>query len=95
MDYLKNFDFTVEEIDKLEEELPTLILNNLIKQSKLVSVNLYYLKNFGVTNYKEVFIKYYEVFLLDYSTFREIFEKYEKEDLIKYLENNVDILEFL
>lgn len=95
MDYLINLGFLEDEINSLNEEIPLLIKTNLINQNKLVCANISYLKNLGVENYKEVFCKFYEVFLLDYSEFTELFEKYEKEDLIKYLKNNVEILEFL
>lgn len=95
MEFLNKLEFTEDEINKLSNEIPMLIQENISKQNKLVSANISYLKNLGVLNYKEVFSKYYEIFLLDYSTFTDIFEKYEKEDLIKYLKNNVDILEFL
>lgn len=95
MEFLKNYGFTDDEIYDLKPDIPNILVSSLVSQSKLVGANIEYLKSLGVTNYKEVFIKFYEVFLLDYSEFKSIFEKYDKDDLIKYLENNIDVLEYL
>lgn len=95
MDILKELEFTDEEIEKLSIEIPVLILDKIVSQKQIVYANLSYLKNLGVLNYKDLFFKFYEVFMLDHTIFTDIFEKYDKEDLIKYLKDNVDILEFL
>lgn len=95
MEFLLKIGFSEEEIKQLNSEIPPLILEKLNLQSKLIMANLMYLKEYGIDNYKDIFFKFYEVFLLDYSEFKDIFEKYEKEDLINYLKNNVDILQYL
>ena len=43
-------------------------------EEKLVSANLDYLKDLGVENYKEIFNSYYGMFLMDNSSFTEIFK---------------------
>ena len=55
------------------------------EQKKLVTENISYLKDLGVTNYQDIFLKFYEMFLMDNSNFIAIFSKYEKEDLIEKL----------
>lgn len=95
MEFLLKIGFSEEEIKQLNSEIPPLILEKLNLQNKLIMANLMYLKEYGIDNYKDIFFKFYEVFLLDYSEFKDIFEKYEKEDLINYLKNNVDILQYL
>ena len=71
------------------------IFNLLNEQKKVVTANILYLKKLGVSNYKEIFIRYADLFLMDNSNFVEIFDKYDKEDLITKLENNVDIFAYL
>lgn len=95
MDFLNNVGYFDDEILNLSMSIPSLIKENIIKQNKLVLANLLHIKNLGIENYKDVFEKHYEIFLLDHSTFISVFEKYDKEDLIKYLKKDVDVLEFL
>ena len=45
--------------------------------------------------FKEIFTNYYELFLLDHSNFVNIFNKYDREDLIEKLAKNVAIIEYL
>ena len=49
----------------------------------------------GVRNYKEIFIKFYDMFLMDNSNFMNVFNKYDREDLVEKLDRNADIVEFL
>ena len=65
------------------------------KGKKLVSTNLKYLMDLGVKNYREIFLEYYDLFLLDHSNFMDIFNKYDREDLVDKLDKNVAIIEYL
>ncbi len=95
MEFLKGVGFDAEEIQKLNNSIPDLIFNLLLDQEKLVITNIDYLKNLGITNYKNIFLKFYEVFLLDHSTFKAMLDKYETPDLIKFLEKDLNIFEYL
>ena len=95
MDYLKNIGFTSEEIENLVENVPTKVLDLLKENYKLVTQNLNFIKDLGVSNYKEIFNKYYDMFLMDPELFSEIFNKYDKEDLIEKLKKNLTIIEHL
>lgn len=95
MDFLKEVGFSDEEIEFLNGSIPPLIYNQLVSRAKLVIVNIKYLKDNEILNYREIFSKFYEIFLLDYSEFMDIFEKYDKADLIKYLKNDLNIIEYL
>lgn len=95
MKYLQKCDFTEEEIQNLEENVPSKLKEKLIENYKLVSKNITYLKNLGIHNFKEIFSKYYDMFLMDYSNFTAIFNKYDTEDLIEKLAKNMEIIEFL
>ena len=52
-------------------------------------------KEMGVHNFKEIFVKFYDMFLMDNSNFMNVFNKYDREDLVEKLERNADIVEFL
>ena len=95
MNYLEKYGFTTEEISNLEKMIPNKITESLISNYKLVCQNLTYLKELGVTNLKEIFIKYYDMFLMDYSNFTSIFKKYDAQDLVEKLQKNVEIIDFL
>ncbi len=95
MGFLKEVGFTKEEILQAENNLTDLIINELISSKELVIHNIKYLKDLGVENFKEVFMKFSGMFLMDPSKFAGVFNKYVKEDLIKRIKENVGVVEFL
>ncbi len=95
MKFLLEYDFTEEEIENFSENVPPLLLEQLFNSYKLVSKNIEALKEFGVTTYKEIFKKYYDMFLMDNSNFLNIFKKYDLNDLVEKLNSNIEIVEFL
>lgn len=95
MMYLKDLGFEEEVINSLLEELPSGAIEKLTEHEETIKTNINYLKELGISNYVEAFIRFYNMFLLDPSTFDEIFSKYDKEDLIIKLEKNVAIMEYL
>ncbi|MFI3260587.1 MAG: hypothetical protein R3Y13_02620 [bacterium] len=95
MDYLEKVGFLENDIKHLNENIPPLIHKSLVLQSKLVLVNIQYLKSQGIENYKDLFKRFYEVFLMDYTDFKNIFEKYDRDELIEFLKNDINLLEFL
>ena len=92
IDYLNKYGFNSNE---LFGSIPYAMLKALKENKKVVSANLEYLIKLGVKNYQEIFNAYYELFLMDPSSFEEIFNKYDQEDLVSKLEKNVGILEYL
>ncbi len=95
MKFLENLDFSKEQITTLNDSIPQELKKMSEEQKKLVINNISYLKELGIENYKEIYLKFYDMFLLDFSTFKEIFDRYEKEDLIEKLKNSVNIVEYL
>ena len=95
MKFLEKIGFSKDDISVLEENTPEKLLDLIKEQKKLVTENITYLKDLGVTNYQDIFLKFYEMFLMDNSNFIAIFSKYEKEDLIEKLKKNINIVEFL
>ena len=95
MNFLLDYDFNQEEIKAFAANIPPLLHEQILNSYRLVSENIESLKKMGVTNFKEVFIKFYDMFLLDNSNFMNIFNKYEREDLIEKINSDADIVEFL
>ena len=91
----EKLDFSKDDIAEIVDNTPEKLLEIIKSQKKLVSENISYLRDLGVTNYQAIFIKYYDIFLMDNSNFKDIFKKYEKEDLIEKLKKNINIVEFL
>lgn len=95
MKFLENLEFDKKEITAVENNTPEVLANQIKEQKDLVTENLQYLKSLGVKNYREIFTNYSELFLMDNSNFTEIFAKYDREDLVKKLEKNMAIIEYL
>ena len=95
MMYLKDLGFEEDVINSLLEELPSGAVEKLTEHEETITANIKYLKDLGISNYVDAFIRFYNMFLLEPSTFDEIFSKYDKEDLIVKLEKNVAIMEYL
>lgn len=95
MKFLEKFGFKKEDIEALKENSTSILIKELEAQKKLVSKNLEYLRDMGVTNLIDIFIRYHDMFLMDNSNFIEIFNKYDQKDLVSKLAQNVQIMEYL
>lgn len=95
MMYLKELGFNEELIDLMERNLPDLAVQRLQEERNTVITNINCLRNLGVTNYIDAFVKFYNMFLMDPVSFDDIFSKYDREDLVAKLEKNIAIMEYL
>ena len=95
MKFLEKYDFSKETIADFLNNSPKKLIDAIKEHKKLVGENLGYLKDLGITNYQEVFLEYYDMFLMDHSNFVEIFSKYEPEDLIEKISKNPRVVEYL
>ena len=91
MEFLDKY-FDNDTIMYLNDNVPKVILEELEKEQKLVSKNISFLKDLGVSNIDNIFKNYYDMFLMDPKLFSEIFNKYDKEDLIEKLNKNLTII---
>ena len=95
MDFLKEYGFLDEDINEFVDNTPKKITDLLNKNLELVKTNLKYIKNLGINTYKEIFINYPDMFLMDASNFEEMFAKYNTEELIEKLNTNFKMVEYL
>ena len=77
------------------QDIPECLRNDIEINQDLVMTNINCLKDLGVSNYLEIFKHYYYMFLMDNSNFMNIFNKYERKDLVDKLEKNMAIIEHL
>lgn len=95
MKFLEKYDFSREEINDFNLGCSPKIIGEIIKYSRLVVENLKYLSALGINNFKEIFVNYPDMFLIDHSNFINIFEKYDKNELIEKLNANYKMAEYL
>lgn len=95
MNFLNEYGFDQDDILEFNDITPARIIEVMEKNITLVKENLKYIKNLGVDTYKEIFINYPDLFLMDNSNFEEKFSKYEINDLIKKLNANYKMVEYL
>ena len=95
MKFLDKLGFTKQEIIEVENNTPEMMINKLKEQQKLVTANILFLKELGVTNYKRVIINYYDMFLMDNSNFVDIFNQYDRDDLIDKIQKDISVIEYL
>lgn len=93
--FLQKFGFTSEQLSDLNNNASIHVLNTIEKNKNLVSTNINYLMGLGVKNIQDVFLEYYDLFLLDNSNFVSIFNKYDRDDLVEKIAKNVAIVEYL
>lgn len=95
MIYLKDLGFEEDVINSLLEDLPSGAVEKITEHQETITTNINYLKDLGISNYVDAFVRFYNMFLLEPAAFDEIFSKYDREDLIAKLEKNVAIMEYL
>ena len=95
MNYLKELDFTDEEITEMNNTLDNRVVESVSFFPEIIKKNYETLKGIGVKNYKEIFMTHTHMFLLNPDKFKAIFDKYDPTDLIRCLEKNGNVIEKL
>ena len=95
MYFFEKFGFLEDEQKEYEDITPEEIKKMISKHNKLVETNLQFLKDLEINTYKEIFINYPDMFLMDASNFEKYFNRYEKEALQEKLNTNYKVVKFL
>ncbi len=95
MKFLTELGFEEKMIRQIEKNIPKLIKEQITNTKSTVIENIKFIKGLGIKNYQDAFKLYYDMFLMDSNDFKEIFAKYETEDLIGKIETNIAIIEHL
>lgn len=92
MKYLEDLGFTPEDTNVIKNSNQEEVIDRINHKEELITSNISFLKNLGVENYKDLFIKYAEFFLQDRDVFEGIFSKYDRDDLVVKLKKNPAII---
>ena len=95
IDYLKKYNLTDYDINLLNSQLSEDIKNSLFVMKDNAETILDYLKELGVTNFKDLLLERIDICFFDLNYLKEKIEKYDKK-LIKFvIDNSVgDLLDF-
>lgn len=86
--YLYDFGLDVADVNTLIEGVDDNTYSELTLFEGLIKENLQFMKDFGVNNYIQVIVKYPSIFLRDTESFKNIFSKFDREDLLQKVEKN-------
>lgn len=86
--YLFDYGLDVADIENLKDNASDTTYSEMSLFKGIVSENLEFMKNFGIDNYVQVVVKYPDIFLRDADSFKNIFSKFDKDDLIQKVEKN-------
>ena len=95
MKFLEKYEIDNDEIQEALDNTPQKLQDQINKHLELVEENLKFIQGLGIDTYKEIFINYPELFLMDSSNFSEKFNQYETDDLIARLNANFKLVEYL
>lgn len=86
--YLYDYGLDSQDLEAIKETASETTYAELSLMNGIVGENIKYMKDFGVTNYTKVVVKYPDIFIRDAESFRNVFSKFDKDDLIaKVLKN--------
>ena len=95
MKFLEECGFLEEDIKEYEGNTPELVRKTINEHEALVKTNIDFLKNLGIKTYKEIFINYPDMFLMDASNFEKSFTQYNQEEMIEKLNANFKMVKYL
>ncbi len=88
LDYLYDFGLDSSDLEAITENVDDKTYSELGLFQEIVKENIQYMKDFGVSNFAQVVKRFPVVFLRDSESFRNIFYKFDKDDLIAKVEKN-------
>lgn len=88
LSYLYDFGLDSQDLEKIKETASEETYREISLFEGIVGENIRYMKDFGVANYAQVVIKYPNIFVRDAESFRNVFSKFDKDDLIAKVAKN-------
>lgn len=95
MNYLIKYGLVTDDLINICKSYDLSIINSIIYKKKNVIKILDYLKENNFINIKDLIINRLDIFLVDYNQFKLTFEKYNSNNLIKYLNQDFSIFDIL
>ncbi len=91
LEYLYNYGIDANDLDEIKEKTSESEYSELSLFEGIVKENIEYMRDFGVTNYSQVVVKFPSIFLRDSESFKNVFSKFDKDDLIAKVEKNAAV----
>lgn len=91
LEYLYNYGIDANDLDEIKEKTSESEYSELSLFEGIVKENIEYMRDFGVTNYSQVIVKFPSIFLRDSESFKNVFSKFDKDDLIAKVEKNAAV----
>ena len=88
LDYLYSIGLDSKDVEVLKGNVDDKTFGELSVFEPIVLENIKYMKDFGISNYVDVVIKFPNIFLRDAESFKNVFSKFDKEDLIQKVAKN-------
>jgi len=88
LEYLYDYGLDSRDLETIKDNSDGETVSELSLFESIVSDNIKFMKDFGVSNFSQVVIKYPGIFLRDLESFKNIFSKFDREDLIAKVEKN-------
>lgn len=88
LEYLFDFGLGIGDISLLKDNVDDNTFGELTLFEGIVKENIQFMKDFGIDSFAQVVIKYPEIFLRDGDSFKNIFSKFDRDDLIEKVEKN-------
>lgn len=88
LNYLYDYGLDSLDVEKMKNDMDDVTYSELALFEGIVRDNVKYIKDFGVSNFASVLSSYPEIFLRDAESFRNIFSKFDRDDLIQKVEKN-------
>ncbi len=92
MEYLYNFGLDSTDIELIKQTASDEVYAELGLFQNIVMENIKYLRDFGINDYSRIVVKYPEIFLRDTESFKNVFSKFDREDLIEKVNKNIAVL---
>ena len=99
MEFLLNYEFTEEDIEKIKNSNTKTLLNNIAMNTNNVTKVMEYLSSLGITKdtMRDLFIYQIGIFHRTKGELEQVFEEYEIDSIVKSLNydvNTIDMIEF-
>ena len=91
MEFLQTLEFNSDQINYIVSNTSSEVIDDINNHSKVIENNIIFLRDLGVTNYKDIFTKYSEFFIREPDIFQNTLNKYDRLDLIAKLLKNMAI----
>lgn len=88
LNYLYSIGLDSKDVEILKGNVDDKTFGELSVFEPIVLENIKYMKDFGISNYADVVIKFPNIFLRDAESFKNVFSKFDKEDLIQKVAKN-------